>query len=85
MIDMTWTAPALAAGALAARPSTVRACAPTVATPPAAAAAPVYGTRVPSVRLRALTGGLPFSAGTDEQHIQNKSTLGIHSPGRPLS
>lgn len=86
MIDMTWTTtPALVAGALAARPAAVRACAATVATPPAVAPAPVHGTRLPSARLRALTGGMPFGAGTDEQHVQNKSTLGIHSPGRPLS
>ena len=91
MIDMTWTTtPAPVAGVLAARPAGVSACA--VVAPPAAVPAPVFGTRVPSVRLRALTGGMPFGAGTaaDERHTddiqkQNTSTLGIHSPGRPLS
>jgi hypothetical protein len=92
MIDMTWTTtPASVSGVLVARPAgSAVPCA--VATPPAAVAAPVFGTRVPSARLRALTGGMPFGAGTaaDERHIddirnQNTSTLGIHSPGRPLS
>ncbi len=95
MIDMSWTTtPALVAGVLVARPAAAgSACAAPVAPLPAAVPAPVYGTRVPSARLRALTGGMPFGAGTaaDERHpgaqndIQNKSTLGIHSPGRPLS
>ncbi|MGY1740704.1 MULTISPECIES: hypothetical protein [unclassified Blastococcus] len=92
MIDMTWTtAPASVAGVLVARPApAVSACVPSVATPPAAVPAPLYGTRVPSARLRALTGGMPFGAGTaaDEKHlafdIQN-TPLGIRSPGRPLS
>ncbi|WP_409332916.1 hypothetical protein [Trujillonella humicola] len=84
MSSTSWTTtPALSAGALGARPATGT-CA-VAATPPAATPAPVYGTRVPSARLRVLTGGMPFGAGTDEQHIQNESTFGIHSPGRPLS
>jgi hypothetical protein len=90
MIDMTWTTiPASFVGVLAARPAGTCAA---VATPPAAVPTPVYGTRVPSARLRALTGGMPFGAGTaaekrhtDDIQTQNTSTLGIHSPGRPLS
>ena len=85
MIDMTWTAtPALYAGALATRPAGA-------ASLPAAAPAPIGGTRVPSARLRSLTGGTPCTgATTDELHVfeqstKNDPTLGIHSPGRPLS
>ena len=93
MIDMTWTAtPASFASALATRPAGLSACA-AVGTAPAAAPAPARGTRVPSARLRALTGGMGFAAGTTttdelqvlEQSIKNDPTLGIHSPGRPLS
>ena len=91
MTSMSWTTtPDLLTGVLAARPAGVSACA--AAVPASPAAAPAYGTRVPSVRLRALTGGMPFGAGTaaDARHTddiqkQNTSTLGIHSPGRPLS
>ena len=92
MTSMSWTTPpALAAGVLAARPA-VSACAASVATPLAAAPAPAHATRVPSARLRALPGGMAFLAGTataerhtDDIQKQNTSTLGIHSPGRPLS
>ena len=92
MIDMTWTAtPAPIAGALAARPAGLSDCAAPVAYPHAAAPAPVEGTRVPT-RLRALTGGMSFGAGTstDELHVveqstKNDPTLGLQSPGRPLS
>ena len=92
MIDMTWTAtPASNASVLATRPAGLGVCAPVV-TAPAAAPAPARGTRVPSARLRALTGGMAFTAGTttDELHVleqstKNDPTLGIHSPGRPLS
>ena len=89
MIDMTWTA--TPASALAPRPAGLSACAAVVMAP-AAAPAPARGTRVPSARLRALTGGMAFAAGTTtdelhvlEQSIKNDPTLGIHSPGRPLS
>jgi hypothetical protein len=93
MIDMTWaTTPASGSGVLVARPAGVPGSRTVVATLPAAVPAPAYATRVPSARLRALTGGMPFGAGTAaaEQHVddiqkQNTSTLGIHSPGRPLS
>jgi hypothetical protein len=94
MIDTTWTTtPALGSGALAARPAgAVLGCVAPVATPPAAVPAPVPATGVPSVRLRALTAGMPFGAGTaadarstDDIQKHNTSTLGIHSPGRPLS
>ncbi|SEO72359.1 hypothetical protein [Trujillonella endophytica] len=94
MISTNWTTtPALVAGVLVARPAAAGgACAAHVAAPTVARRAPLAGTRVPAARLRALTGAMPFGAGTaaDERHIddnstQNKSTLGIHSPGRPLS
>ena len=92
MIDMTWTAtPASNASALVARPAGLGACA-AVGTAPAATPAPARGTRVPSARLRALIGGTAFATGTttDELHVleqstKNDPTLGIHSPGRPLS
>jgi hypothetical protein len=94
MIDMTWTtAPASAAGVLVARPAAAGSTCTVPATLPAATPAPADGTRVPAARLRALIGGMPFGAGTaaDERHlgaqnaIQNTSTLGLQSPGRPLS
>jgi hypothetical protein len=95
MIDMTWsTAPALSAGVLVARPAAAGStCTVPATTPTAATPAPADGTRVPAARLRALIGGMPFGAGTaaDERHlgaqnaIQNTSTLGLQSPGRPLS
>ena len=92
MTSMSWTTtPDLLAGVLAARPAAPAVCAGPVAVP-AAVPAPVVATGVPAVRLRALTGGMPFGAGTaaDARHTddiqeQNTSTLGIHSPGRPLS
>ncbi|RBY89757.1 hypothetical protein [Blastococcus sp. TF02A-26] len=92
VIDMTWTAtPAPIAGVIATCPAGLSAFA-AVATATAAAPAPFAGTRVPAVRLRALTGGTPFGAGTatDELHAYEQSTkndpsVGIHSPGRPLS
>ena len=93
MSSMTaWSTPALVAGVFAARPAAFGSACTVPATLPAAAPAPAYGTRVPSVRLRALTGGMPFGAGAtaDTRHVddiqkQNTSNLGIHSPGRPLS
>ena len=88
MIEMTWaTTPASGSGVLLARPAGVSGACTVAARVPAAVAAPAPGTRVPAARLRALVAVPPFGAGTatDEQHIQNKSTLGIHSPGRPLS
>ncbi|MGY1745348.1 hypothetical protein [Blastococcus sp. SYSU D00695] len=93
MISTTFPCtPALVAGVLDVRPaSAAGAWAAPSATPVAVAAAPRHGTRVPSTRLRALIGGMAFGAGTaTEQHVddiakKNTSTLGIHSPGRPLS
>jgi hypothetical protein len=82
MIDMTWTAtPALYARALAVRPVGAVAL-------PAAAPAPIDGTRVPSTRFRPLAFGA--GAAIDEGHAfeqstENHPTLGIHSPGRSLS
>ncbi|WP_029432694.1 hypothetical protein [Blastococcus sp. URHD0036] len=90
MIDMTWTAtPAPNAWAPAACPAGLSAFA-AVATAAAVAPAPIDGTRVPAVRLRALMGGMPFGTGTDELHVVQQSTkndpiLGLQSPGRPLS
>jgi hypothetical protein len=84
MIDMTWTAtPAPFAGALAACPAGAVSL---------RAAAPAAGLRtaVASARRRTPVTGLPFGATTDELHVLEQSTkndpsLGIHSPGRPLS
>ncbi len=94
MISTTFpSAPALVAGVLVARPAALGTAWTVPATLPAAAPAPAYGTGVPSARLRALIGGMPFGTGTatatDERHldIQSKNTtpLGLHTPSRPLS
>ena len=87
----SWSTPALVAGVLVARQAAVGSACTVPVTLPAAAPAPAYGARVPSARLPALFGGMPFGIGAaaDERHldIQSKNTtpLGLPSPSRPLS